>query len=164
MSRRLAVLHSLTSTWCPCSYSTSNTLGTDKSCPLSYEPSGTDFLSPCLQEADLMARVLEDDAEFRSWINHFLPQILQPGFSLEPGRVEDRLDGKLVHLDGLNFSRAWALYRLARRLGGSEGEQLREVADIHIRSSIEQVVGSDYVGSHWLASFLLHALEQRVET
>jgi len=111
-----------------------------------------------------MARVLEDDASFRGWINNFLPQMLQPGFSLEPGRVEDRTDGKLVHLDGLNFSRAWALYRLARRIGGPEGERLREVADIHVRASIDQVVGSDYVGSHWLASFLLHALEQRAET
>jgi len=78
-------------------------------------------------------------------------------------KVEDRTDGKLVHLDGLNFSRAWGLYRLARRLGGPEGERLREVADIHVRASIDQVVGSDYVGSHWLASFLLHALEQRAE-
>jgi len=141
-----------------------NFYGTDKSCPLSYEPSGSDFLSPCVQEADLMARVLEDDAAFRGWINNFLPQMLQPDFSLEPGRVEDRTDGKLVHLDGLNFSRAWGLYRLARRLGGPEGERLREVGDIHVRASIDQVVGSDYVGSHWLASFLLHALEQRAET
>jgi len=141
-----------------------NFYGKDKNCPLSYEPSGSDFLSPCLQEADLMARVLEDDTAFRGWINNFLPQMLEPGFSLEPGRVEDRTDGKLVHLDGLNFSRAWALYRLARRIGGSEGERLREVADIHVRASIDQVVGSDYVGSHWLASFLLHALEQRAET
>jgi len=141
-----------------------NFYGKDKNCPLSYEPSGSDFLSPCLQEADLMARVLEDDTAFRGWINNFLPQMLEPGFSLEPGRVEDRTDGKLVHLDGLNFSRAWALYRLARRIGGSEGERLREVADIHVRASIDQVVGSDYVGSHWLASFLLHALEQRAES
>jgi len=141
-----------------------NFYGNDKNCPLSYEPSGSDFLSPCVQEADLMARVLEDDAAFREWINNFLPQMLQPGFSLEPGRVEDRTDGKLVHLDGLNFSRAWGLYRLARRIGGSEGERLREVGDIHVRASIDQVVGSDYVGSHWLASFLLHALEQRAET
>jgi len=141
-----------------------NFYGKDKNCPLSYEPSGSDFLSPCLQEADLMARVLEDDTAFRGWINNFLPQMLEPGFSLEPGRVEDRTDGKLVHLDGLNFSRAWALYRLARRIGGSEGERLREVADIHVRASIDQVVGSDYVGSHWLASFLLNALEQRAET
>jgi len=117
-----------------------NFYGKDKNCPLSYEPSGSDFLSPCLQEADLMARVLEDDTAFRGWINNFLPQMLEPGFSLEPGRVEDRTDGKLVHLDGLNFSRAWALYRLARRIGGSEGERLREVADIHVRASIDQVM------------------------
>lgn len=102
-----------------------------------------------------------DDTAFRSWITNFLPQILKPDFSLDLGKVEDRTDGKLVHLDGLNFSRASALYRLARRFGGHQGEHLRKVADVHVKGSIDKVVGSDYESSHWLATFLVHALEQR---
>jgi len=136
---------------------------TDRLCPLNYEPSGSDFLSPCIQEAALMERVLQDDAVFRDWTLNFLPQLFDPEFVLEPGVVDDRTDGKLVHLDGLNFSRAWGLYRLARRLGGEQGDRLRELGDAHVRTSIDQVVGSDYVGSHWLATFLLYSLEQRAE-
>merc|ERR1719150_53181 len=135
----------------------------DRSCPISYEPSGTDFLSPCIQEADLMTRVLEDDIVFREWLLNFLPQLFDPDFVLEPGVVGDGTDGKLVHLDGLNFSRAWGLYRIADRLGGEEGERLRLMGDTHVRASFDHVVGSNYMGSHWLATFLLHALEQRAE-
>jgi len=136
----------------------------DRLCPLSYEPSGSDFLSPCIQEADLMSRVLQDEDEFRAWIGNFLPQLFDFNFDLEPGVVIDRTDGKLVHLDGLNFSRAWGLYRIARKLGGEEAERLMEMADNHVRTSIEYVVGSDYAGSHWLASFLVYALEERART
>merc|ERR1719341_1198143 len=135
----------------------------DRTCPISFEPSGTDFLSPCIQEADLMARVLEDDIVFREWLLNFLPQLFDPDFDLEPGVVGDGTDGKLVHLDGLNFSRAWGLYRIASRLGGEEGERLRAMGDSHVRASIDHVMGSDYMGSHWLATFLLHALEQRIQ-
>jgi len=122
------------------------------------------FLSPCIQEADLMARVLQDDNEFRGWISSFLPQVLDPEFVLEPGVVVDRTDGKLVHLDGLNFSRAWGLYKVATRLGGGVATRLMELGDLHIRTSIQSVVGSDYAGSHWLASFLVYALEERART
>jgi len=138
--------------------------GEDRQCPLHYEPSGSDFLSPCIQEADLMARVLQDDNEFRGWISSFLPQVLDPEFVLEPGVVVDRTDGKLVHLDGLNFSRAWGLYKVATRLGGGVATRLMELGDLHIRTSIQSVVGSDYAGSHWLASFLVYALEERART
>jgi len=138
--------------------------GEDRLCPIHYEPSGSDFLSPCIQEADLMARVLQDDNEFRNWISSFLPQVFDPEFVLEPGVVVDRTDGKLVHLDGLNFSRAWGLYKIASRLGGEEGNRLMSIADTHIRTSIQSVVGSDYAGSHWLASFLVYALEERART
>jgi len=135
----------------------------DRLCPISYEPSGSDFLSPCIQEADLMARVLEDDIAFREWLLNFLPQLFDADFVLEPGVVGDGTDGKLVHLDGLNFSRAWGLYRIASRLGGEEGERLRAMGDSHVRASIDHVVGSNYMGSHWLATFLLRALEQRIQ-
>jgi len=135
----------------------------DKLCPINYEPSGYDFLSPCLQEADLVVRVIKDDEPFRDWLETFLPQLFDPQYVLEPGEVVDQTDGKLVHLDGLNFSRAWSLYGLARRLGGDIGGRLVEMGDTHVRASIDNVVGSDYAGSHWLATFLLYALEKRAE-
>jgi len=136
----------------------------DRACPLNYEPSGSDFLSPCLQEADLMSRILEDREEYTGWLENFLPQLFKEDFILEPGEVVDRTDGKLVHLDGLNFSRAWNLYNIARKITDTDKDmfaRLLEAGDNHIIKSIDFVVGSDYAGSHWLASFLLHALEVR---
>merc|ERR1712117_934369 len=147
---------------------------TDTHCPLVYEPSGYDFLSPCLQEVDLMVKVVQDNQQFLSWINDFLPQLFDEEFILEPGQVIDRTDGKLVHLDGVNFSRAWCLYNLARRLVTLEVEgvdadietatRLIKMGDNHIRTSMDNVVGSDYAGSHWLATFLMYALQTRAAT
>jgi hypothetical protein len=131
----------------------------DASCPLSWEPSGFDFISPCLQEAELMSKVL-DKAEFRLWLQGFLPQLFAVDFELKPGRVADRTDGKLVHLDGLNFSRAWCLYRLAAVVPEYK-KAFANIGDIHMRASMSQVAESDYMGSHWLASFLVYALEAR---
>lgn len=128
----------------------------DKSCPIHYEPSGFDFISPCLQEAHLMSLILPKE-EFASWIKNFLPALLKDDFDLDPGKVVDRTDGKLVHLDGLNFSRAWCLYTVAKRLGKNE-QNILEVADQHIAASKDFVIGADYMGSHWLASFLVYAL------
>jgi len=136
---------------------------TEQLCPINYEPSGFDFLSPCLQEADLMVRVIQDQEDFTGWLQTFLPQLFDPEYDLQPGEVVDRTDGKLVHLDGVNFSRAWSLYGLAKRLGGDHRERLVEMGDTHVRTSLENVVGSDYAGSHWLATFLLYALEKRAE-
>ncbi|MEO9534272.1 MAG: DUF2891 domain-containing protein [Crocinitomicaceae bacterium] len=129
----------------------------DENCPLSWEPSGFDFISPCLQEAELMSKVLPQK-EFVKWIKAFLPQLFEKEFTLEPGKVLDRTDGKLVHLDGLNFSRAWCFYRLSKVLP-KQADLLISLGDKHIKSSWSQVVGSDYMGSHWLASFLLYAME-----
>jgi len=84
----------------------------DKKCPIAWEPSGYDFLSPCLEEIGLMQRVLPKQ-QFLTWLDDFMPQLADPGYSLAVGKVSDRTDGKLVHLDGLNFSRAWNLYALA---------------------------------------------------
>ena len=128
----------------------------DKNYPLHIEPSGYDFLSPALEEADLMRRVLTS-TEFRKWIKDFLPQLSKKNFDLEPGKVSDRTDGKLVHLDGLNFSRAWCLYGIAavdpKRYG-----HLKVIAEQHIRHSLPSIVDGDYMGEHWLASFAVYAL------
>ncbi len=126
----------------------------DAACPLSWEPGGFDFLSPCLEEADLMRRVLPPQ-EFASWLARFLPQLRDPTFSLRPGEVSDRADGKLVHLDGLNLSRAWCLEGIAATL--PEYGHLRELASRHLRHSLPQVTAGSYEGEHWLASFAVYA-------
>jgi len=137
----------------------------DKNCPLSFEPSGYDFLSPCLQEASLMGQVIGDSGQFDLWLRDFLPSIFREDFELVPGEVIDRTDGKLVHLDGLNFSRAWSIYSIILGLGEAATENVRSnlmrIGDAHILQSMDFVVGSDYAGSHWLASFLTHALLMR---
>ena len=128
----------------------------DADCPMSWEPSGFDFLSPCLEEIDLMRRVLDND-EFRIWIAGFAPQLLQKEFTLEPGRVSDRSDGKLVHLDGLNFSRAWVFYGLARQYPAYS--HLLQIADAHVAHSLPNLVEDSYEGGHWLGSFALCAMQ-----
>jgi hypothetical protein len=129
----------------------------DRGCPIGWEPSGYDFLSPCLEEIDLMRRVLARE-EFLPWLRGFLPQLLQEDFRLEPGKVLDRTDGKLVHLDGLNFSRAWVLYGLANQF--PELAHLRAVAGEHVRYSLPNLVGDSYEGGHWLGSFAIYALQE----
>jgi hypothetical protein len=126
----------------------------DKGCPMAWEPSGFDFLSPCLEEADIMRRVLPRN-EFADWLKSFLPQLADSEFSLAPGEVSDRTDGKLVHLDGLNFSRAWCLYGIARQLEGYR--HLRTIADRHMRQSLAAIAAGSYEGEHWLASFAIYA-------
>ncbi|MBL7473369.1 DUF2891 domain-containing protein [Robertkochia sp. 1368] len=127
----------------------------DTNCPISWEPGGSDFLSPCLEEADLMRRVLPEEA-YRTWLKAFLPQLSDKNYTLEPGRVGDRSDGKLVHLDGVNFSRAWCLYGIAETL--PEYAHLREVAAAHIAYSLPSVVDENYEGTHWLGTFAIYAL------
>lgn len=127
----------------------------DANCPLSWEPGGYDFFSPCFEEADLMRRILPEN-EFRLWLGRFLPQLASKSFVLEVARVSDRTDGKLVHLDGLNFSRARCLYGIAENL--PEYDHLRKTALDHIRFSLPAIVGGSYEGEHWLASFALLAL------
>ncbi len=126
----------------------------DRGCPLAWEPSGFDFLSPCLEEADIMRRVLAKN-EFAPWLKKFLPQLADKKFSLAPGVVSDRKDGKLVHLDGLNFSRAWCLYGIAAQL--EEYRHLRKIADEHMRHSLAGITAGSYEGEHWLASFAIYA-------
>lgn len=129
----------------------------DRSCPLSWEPSGEDFLSPCLEEAALMARVLPRD-EFADWLGDFLPD-LDDTDDLAPATVSDRSDGKIVHLDGLNLSRAWDLYIISNRLDGdARTAQFRAWAGEHLAASLPHVASEHYAGSHWLASFAVYAL------
>jgi hypothetical protein len=127
----------------------------DKSCPLSWEPSGFDFLSPCLEEAAIMKRILPRD-QFITWFSEFLPQLKDKNFVLETGKVSDRTDGKLVHLDGVNFSRAWSLNAIAKDL--PDYEHLKNVANLHINYSLPSIVDDNYEGGHWLGSFAIYAL------
>lgn len=135
----------------------------DRNCPLAYEPSGQDFLSPCLAQADLMRRVL-DRAEFNSWLNAFLPQLTNNGATWLPvAKVSDRSDGKLAHLDGLNLSRAWMLQGIAAGLPETDPrrQRLLSSADEHAQSGLAAVTGEHYEGGHWLASFAVYLLTRR---
>ncbi len=130
----------------------------DDHCPVEWEPSGFDFLSPCFSEIDIMRRVLAKNA-FRLWMEDFMPQLKNKDFSLEVAEVTDRTDGKLVHLDGLNFSRAWVLYGLANQYPDQYGH-LRSLADKHVAHSFPNLVGDTYEGGHWLGSFALYAIQE----
>lgn len=127
----------------------------DTGCPITWEPSGFDFLSPCLEEAALMKRVLQKDT-FKIWLDAFLPQLKNKNFKLETGKVSDRTDGKLVHLDGVNFSRAWSLNKIAEDL--PEYAHIKNTAYHHINYSLPSIVGDSYEGGHWLGSFAIYAL------
>ncbi len=136
--------------------------GQDRACPLSYEPSGEDFLSPCLAEADLMRRVLAPK-EFGKWLHRFLPQLSgRKAFPLSPATVTDPTDPKLVHLDGLNLSRAWMLRGIAQGLPPSDPRRatLLRVAAVHEVAGLTRVTSGDYAGEHWLASFAVYLLTQ----
>jgi hypothetical protein len=136
----------------------------DQNCPLAYEPSGEDFLSPCLMEADLMRRVL-DMADFAIWLEKFMPQIPHDGSSdwLVPGVVKDPSDGKLVHLDGVNLSRAWNLENIAAALPKKDPRRpaLEAAARVHSKTGIANVSAEHYAGSHWLASFATYLVTKR---
>lgn len=136
----------------------------DVNCPLAYEPSGEDFLSPCLMEADLMRRVMPADA-FEDWLSAFLPSLPTDGSAdwLAPGVVLDASDGKLVHLDGVNLSRAWALDGIASALPESDPRRASLLAsrDLHREVGIAAVSDEHYSGSHWLASFATYLTTER---
>lgn len=132
----------------------------DQNCPITWEPSGTDFLSPCLEEAALMKRLLSIQ-EFKTWLDAFLPQLKDKNYTLEVGLVSDRADGHLVHLDGVNFSRAWSLITIAEGL--PEYCHLRNIVNQHINYSLPNIVGDSYEGGHWLGSFAIYALNSVVK-
>ncbi|MFV8224491.1 DUF2891 domain-containing protein [Christiangramia aquimixticola] len=130
----------------------------DDNCPVTWEPGGYDFLSPCLEEVDIMRRVLPKSA-FNLWIEDFMPQLKKKDFQMEVGEVSDRTDGKLVHLDGLNFSRAWVFYGLANQYPEKFGH-LRSLANKHVSHSFSNVAGDSYEGGHWLGTFAIYALKE----
>lgn len=130
----------------------------DRDCQ-AWEPSGDDFLSPALVEAECMRRVLDPDA-FGEWLSAFLPRLAngEPKTLFAPPTVSDRTDGKIVHLDGLSSSRAWCLYGIASGLSENDARipTLRAAGDAHLAASLPHITG-DYMGDHWLASFALLA-------
>jgi hypothetical protein len=124
----------------------------DTDCPVAYEPSGQDFLSPCLAEADAVRRVLRP-AEYAAWLQRFLPEI-----PLRPEKVTDPTDGQLAHLDGLNLSRAWMLEGIAAGLPKTHKRRasILELARQHRDAGLASVTGEHYEGGHWLASFAVY--------
>ncbi|MCT4560886.1 MAG: DUF2891 domain-containing protein [Crocinitomicaceae bacterium] len=130
----------------------------DEDVSLAFEPSGFDFLSPILEEARLMQKVMNKE-DYMRWLNRYLPSLFNPRFKMEPADVTDRTDGKLVHLDGVNLSRARCLYVIARQ--DKRLAHLRQVADLHLQRSLPRIVDGEYMGEHWLASFALNALLER---
>jgi hypothetical protein len=133
----------------------------DRRCPLDFEPSGQDFLSPCLAEADLLRRVLPP-REFAAWLDRFLPQIPRRTSDawLVPGEVRDHNDGKLAHLDGLNLSRAWMLQGIAAGLPPRDPRipALAGAMQRHAQAGLAAVSAANYYGSHWLGSFAAYLL------
>lgn len=130
----------------------------DKRCPINYEPSGEDFLSPCIAEADAMRRVLPP-LEFASWLSAFLPNVQWP----KPEVVTDPSDPKLAHLDGLNLSRAWMLEGIASGLPKNDPRigAILAAANAHRRAGLASVTGEHYEGGHWLGSFAVYLTTHR---
>lgn len=130
----------------------------DKNCPLSYEPSGEDFLSPCLGEADVMRRVLKP-RQFANWLTAFLPRNNWP----KPEVVTDPSDPKLAHLDGLNLSRAWMMEGIASGLpkGDPRIPGLLAAAAAHRNAGLAAVTGEHYEGGHWLGSYAVYLTTRR---
>lgn len=133
----------------------------DREVPAAWEPGGADFLSPALTEADIMRRVLPPK-EFREWFHRFMPNAAksEPRSLFEPATVTDRTDPQLVHLDGLNLSRAWAMKGIASALprDDSARKALEESAVRHAAAALPHIASGDYAGEHWLASFAVYLL------
>ena len=136
----------------------------DKNCPLAYEPSGEDFLSPCLGEADVMRRVLTQ-ADFTKWLTQFLPQLPRTATAdwLPVVISPDPSDPKLAHLDGLNLSRAWMLEGILSSLPADDPRRpaLLSALEAHRRAGLAAVTGEHYEGGHWLGSFAVYLTTQR---
>lgn len=130
--------------------------GDDTDYPANYEPSGADFLSAGLCEAELMSRLLTEEA-FSIWLNGFLPGLerSQPEELFTPAVVTDSTDGQIGHLNGLNLSRAWAFTRLVVALPDDDARitPLSSAAGIHADASLGHVTGGDYMTEHWLVAY-----------
>jgi len=134
----------------------------DRDAPAAWEPSGFDFLSPALMEAELMRRILAP-AEFASWLASFLPEMgaRQPETLFVPVTVSVRDDPHIVHLDGLNLSRAWCFRGIASTLPESDprASTSRDAAAVHLGAGLKGLDSADYLGGHWLATFAALALD-----
>jgi hypothetical protein len=128
----------------------------DSDYPARFEPSGSDFLSPALTEAELMAQLLPPDA-FASWLERFLPGIADqmPAELFTPVVVSDPTDGQIAHLHGLNASRAWCWRRIAESLPAGDERLAPAVMAMraHAAAALPHVAGSDYMVEHWLAAY-----------
>ncbi len=135
--------------------------GSDVNYPAAWEPGGEDFFSPALMEADLMRRVMTKH-EFVQWFHRFLPGITrsQPKQLMQPAVVTDRTDPKLVHLDGLNLSRAWCMRSIAAALPATDPARrtLAGSAVAHANAALPFIASGNYEGEHWLASFAVYML------
>ena len=135
--------------------------GGDRDYPVRYEPSGNDFFSAGLNEADLMRRVLTPD-EFQTWLSGFFPGLVRGelGNLLTPAKVSDVTDGHLVHLAGLNLTRAWTMRGIANALPEADPRRrvLEESATAHMEAGLDYVFSGHYEGEHWLASFAIYLL------
>jgi hypothetical protein len=137
--------------------------GGDRDYPFGWEPSGHDFLSPGLCEAELMSEVLAGGRR-EDWLHGLCNQLITADgeVALAPEAPEDDADGQAVHLHGLNLSRSWQLARLADVAGpGAAGRALRDAAERHLRAGLPHVLGGGYAATHWLATFAVLALEAR---
>lgn len=140
--------------------------GADRGADLSFEPSGQDFLSPALAEADLMRRILAPGA-FARWLDDFLPEIPNTVSAdkvwLPIAKVTDRADGKLAHLDGLNLSRAWMLEGIAAGVPHHDSRRrvLREAMSRHRKAGFAAVTGGHYAGGHWLGTYAMYLASRR---
>lgn len=135
--------------------------GKDRGVPVAWEPDGADFFSPGLMEADLMRRVLPRP-DFARWLADALPGLArgEPATLLKPATVSDRTDPQIVHLDGLNLSRAWCMRGVAAALPADAPARrvLEESARRHAAAALRHVASGDYAGEHWLASFAVYLL------
>lgn len=135
--------------------------GKDANYPAAWEPGGEDFFSPSLMEADLMRRVMKP-AEFQQWFAQFVPELAkgEPKSLLRPAVVADRSDPKIVHLDGLNLSRAWCMRSIAASLPANDARRkiLMNAANLHAKDALANIASGNYEGEHWLASFAVYLL------
>jgi len=130
---------------------------TDRNCPAGYEPSGEDFFSPCLAEADVMRRILPAP-DFAGWLTAFLPEL-----DFKRVRVADVNDGKLYHLAGLNLSRAWMLHGIASRLPEDDLRRAKflQLAQQLTQAGIESILDDHYEGGHWIGTFAVYLMSER---
>lgn len=135
--------------------------GADRGYPVDYEPSGEDFFSAGLNVADLMRRVLPR-AEFRTWLDGFVPGLRRGRLGAwgTPAKVSDVTDGKLVHLAGLNLSRAWTMQGIVSVLepGDRRRKTLETALEAHLAEGLRYVFSGHYEGEHWLGTFAVYQL------